>query len=277
MVPVQLQPPGPAQPPTAMAARRDFWPSSGDWVGSEIARGDHFAPDHPLVAAFPSLFERVAVADPYTVRVYAPALAQVVAPVAAASLPAGWDDDLRAAIRWLGERSDRGAAVVYPPSVTFAEGAFQLTMPGTTIAEGAVRVDVTTPDVSVPVSVAPAEVTIAEGAIRVDVTTPDVNVTTPDVTFAEGSIRVDVTAEPDVINVTTPDVTFAEGSIRVDVTTPVLAAESLAGASPLTRMVVDRDPETNVITGAHEEPVATRTVIDRDIDGAITGSHEEPL
>jgi hypothetical protein len=56
MVPVQLQPPGTA----ALAARRDFWPSSGEWIGSQISRGDHFAPGHPLVAAFPSLFEPVA-------------------------------------------------------------------------------------------------------------------------------------------------------------------------------------------------------------------------
>jgi len=56
-LPVQLQAPGAA--PMALAARRDFSPSSGDFIGSEIARGDLFAPGHPIVAAFPSLFEPI--------------------------------------------------------------------------------------------------------------------------------------------------------------------------------------------------------------------------
>jgi hypothetical protein len=60
LVPVQLQVPGSGAAPAAFAARRDFWPVSGDWASAQITRGDHFAPDHPLVAAFPSLFEPVA-------------------------------------------------------------------------------------------------------------------------------------------------------------------------------------------------------------------------
>jgi hypothetical protein len=66
LVPVQLQPPG--QGPAAVAARVAFWPASGDWSGSEVARGDLFAPDHPLVASFPALFEVTRTFDPQAVR-----------------------------------------------------------------------------------------------------------------------------------------------------------------------------------------------------------------
>jgi hypothetical protein len=62
LVPVQLQPPGaeaPTSAPAAFAARKDFWPASGDLTGYQVRRGDHFAVGHPLVAAFPSLFEGV--------------------------------------------------------------------------------------------------------------------------------------------------------------------------------------------------------------------------
>jgi hypothetical protein len=58
---VQLVPPGDA---VAVAARAEFWPSSGDWESiGQIERGDLFTFDHPLVARFPSLFERVASTD----------------------------------------------------------------------------------------------------------------------------------------------------------------------------------------------------------------------
>lgn len=67
LVPVQLQPPG-AEGPAAVAAMRAFWPASGDWTGSEIAAGDLFAPDHPLVASFPALFEPAVGVDPRAVR-----------------------------------------------------------------------------------------------------------------------------------------------------------------------------------------------------------------
>jgi len=58
LVPVQLQAPGSGA--AGMAAKREFWPASGDWTGSVVVRGDLFAPDHPLVASFPSLFEPIA-------------------------------------------------------------------------------------------------------------------------------------------------------------------------------------------------------------------------
>jgi len=67
---VQLQTPG----TVALAARRDFWPSSGDWVGSQIARGDLFALDHPLVAHFPSLFEPVASLNGRMLQVWIPSV-----------------------------------------------------------------------------------------------------------------------------------------------------------------------------------------------------------
>jgi hypothetical protein len=56
LVPVQLQPPG----APGMAARRDFWPTSGDWTGMQVARGELFEASHPLVSTFPSLFEPAA-------------------------------------------------------------------------------------------------------------------------------------------------------------------------------------------------------------------------
>ena len=58
LVPVQLQVPGSAGA-VAFAARTNFTPSSGDWTAAEITRGDLFDLGHPLVAAFPSLFEPV--------------------------------------------------------------------------------------------------------------------------------------------------------------------------------------------------------------------------
>ncbi len=58
---VQLLPPGSSGPagPAAFAARRDFWPVSGDLTELQVRRGDHYATGHPLVRAFPSLFEAV--------------------------------------------------------------------------------------------------------------------------------------------------------------------------------------------------------------------------
>jgi Phage portal protein len=78
MVPVQLQPPGAG--PVAFAARRAFWPVSGDWTSSEIAAGDLFEVGHPLVAAFPSLFEVAREFDPRAVRISTPQLPALPAP-----------------------------------------------------------------------------------------------------------------------------------------------------------------------------------------------------
>jgi hypothetical protein len=71
LVPVQLQVPGSGQA-AAFAARRDFWPTSGDWTTAHITRGDHFGSDHPLVGAFPSLFEPVAQLNGHLVREWKP-------------------------------------------------------------------------------------------------------------------------------------------------------------------------------------------------------------
>lgn len=71
LVPVQLQTPG-SQGTVALAARRSFAPSSGGFVGSEITRGDLFAPNHPIVAEFPSLFEIAETPDPRLVRSFTP-------------------------------------------------------------------------------------------------------------------------------------------------------------------------------------------------------------
>jgi hypothetical protein len=68
LVPVQLQAPG----TMAFAAKRDFWPASGDWTGSQVARDDVFAADHPLVAAFPSLFDPIAHLNGETPRSWTP-------------------------------------------------------------------------------------------------------------------------------------------------------------------------------------------------------------
>ena len=258
-VPVQLQF-GTGTPPAAFAARSDFWPVSGDWVSAQVASGDHFAPDHPLVAAFPSLFEPVADAEPWAIRsapprpLALPPLVTVTDPVIA-TLPVGWDDDLRVAIRLLGERSDHGAAVVYPPSapsVTFAEGAFQFVMPGTTIAEGAIQV--TTPDVTVPVTVEPATVTFAEGAIRVDVTTPDVSIP---ITVEPTPITVEnaVTVEPTPISVENaitvePTPITVENSVSVE-PTPVSITNELPEPRSITKRVVRN--AANQITEIVEE------------------------
>jgi len=71
LVPVQLQVPG-ATGAMAFAARRDFWPMSGAFEASEITRGDLFAPDHPIVAAFPSLFEAIEPPTDRAVRTWTP-------------------------------------------------------------------------------------------------------------------------------------------------------------------------------------------------------------
>ena len=67
---VQLLPPD--QSGGAVAARIKFWPASGDWSGSEVEAGWLFAPDHPIVASFPSLFERAEEPDPASVRTWPP-------------------------------------------------------------------------------------------------------------------------------------------------------------------------------------------------------------
>lgn len=66
---VQLQPPATAS--TAFAARADFWPASGLFADAgSIAKGDLFSRDHPLVKAFPSMFELAETPDTNMVRSY---------------------------------------------------------------------------------------------------------------------------------------------------------------------------------------------------------------
>jgi hypothetical protein len=69
LVPVQLQTPGSAGA-MAFSARRDFWPSSGDWIGAEVRRDDLFALDHPLVAVFPAMFQPVIELDGRAVHLW---------------------------------------------------------------------------------------------------------------------------------------------------------------------------------------------------------------
>lgn len=86
LVPVQLQAPGTGA--QAFAARRDFWPTSGDWTGAQVARGDHFAPNHPLVAAFPSLFEPITQLNGHVVQAWTPRqITATTVPLAAAAAP----------------------------------------------------------------------------------------------------------------------------------------------------------------------------------------------
>lgn len=88
LVPVQLQAPG-SEGPGAVAARIAFHPSSGDWTGSEVERGELFAADHPLVASFPSLFERASGADPRAVHAAPPRSWRPQQPALAALNPTG--------------------------------------------------------------------------------------------------------------------------------------------------------------------------------------------
>jgi len=135
LVPVQLQAPG-AQ---AFAAGRSFWPSSGDWVGSEITRGDLFAPDHPLVAAFPSLFEPIAECEPWAIRSWSPR------PQLTAELVAIPDSDLEIRVRALelSGRSQMPSLTVNTPDVHMTAPVVNVTMPDITVNTPAVTVDPT--------------------------------------------------------------------------------------------------------------------------------------
>jgi len=145
LVPVQLQPPG-SSGAQAFAARGDFWPSSGDWVGSEITRGDHFAPDHPLVAAFPSLFEPVASCEPWIVRSWSPPR-QLTAELVV--IP---DSDLEVRVRAL-ELVGRSQM----PSLTVNTPDVHMTAPPVTIAEGAIQVNLPEPTVPEQIAAEPSE------------------------------------------------------------------------------------------------------------------------
>jgi hypothetical protein len=101
----------------------------------------------------------------------------------------------------------------HAPTVTFEEGAFQVTTP-------------------------PNAVTIEDGAIRVEAPAP-ANVTVeaappPEVRFAEGSIRVDA---PVTVEAPPPsEVRFEEGAIRVDAPPP---ANVTVEAAPTPNVTVD--------------------------------------
>jgi HK97 family phage portal protein len=98
----------------------------------------------------------------------------------------------------------------HAPTVTFEEGAFQVTTP-------------------------PSPVTIEDGAIRVEAPPPaNVTVEPPDVRFEEGSIRVDA---PVTVEAPPPsEVRFEEGAIRVDAPPP---ANVTVEAAPTPNVTVD--------------------------------------
>jgi HK97 family phage portal protein len=126
-----------------------------------------------------------------------------------------------------------------------------------------------------PITVEPAQVTIEQGAIQVDVTTPDVRI-------ENGAIRVDspVTVEPSRIS-------FEEGSIRADspitVNTPDVRLEegSIRVGSPVTDEITDRMNDlSNTFSDAMvdlkvmlTQPKTKRIV--RDEQGRITAVTEE--
>jgi hypothetical protein len=69
---VQLQPAGTT--PVAFSARADFWPVSGLFESNRVTEGDLFSPDHPIVAAFPSMFTPAESPQPELVRAWNPTL-----------------------------------------------------------------------------------------------------------------------------------------------------------------------------------------------------------
>jgi hypothetical protein len=114
--------------------------------------------------------------------------------------------------------------------VHFDYGAFQLpgapSAPDVHIHEGAIRAEVTTPDVHVDSPVTfeegaiqahPAEVTFEEGAIRTDVAAPDVHVDAPQTTIEPGAVVVEA---PPPANITVEPTRIEEGAIQVNVEPP---------------------------------------------------------
>jgi hypothetical protein len=111
--------------------------------------------------------------------------------------------------------------------VHFDYGAFQLpAAPDVNIHEGAIRAEITTPDVHVEAPVTfeegsiqahPAEVTFEEGAIRTDVAAPDVHVDAPQTTIEPGAVVVEA---PPPANITVEPTRIEEGAIQVNVEPP---------------------------------------------------------
>lgn len=270
MVPVQLQAPG----SSAVAAQRDFQPQSGAWIGSEIRRGDLFGLNHPLVAAFPSLFAPALGYDQRAVRVWSQPVAEWAASVEITSEPS-MADLMARALDILAARPPVPAPVVnnYLPAgpdvsmssapITFERGAIEVGVqpPHLTMADGAIRVE------SGAVNVAPSEVHFAEGAFR-----SEVNVETPSLTIAEGAVQVSV--EPAAVsvpvNVEPAQTHFAEGAIRVDAPVTVEAAQIEITTPPVT--IAEGAVQVTVEAAEAPPPPAPRTVrktVKRDEAGRI--------
>lgn len=213
---VQLQAPG-----TQLAARGDFWPSDGPLARLGLVARDTVLPyDHPVVRAFPAMFEPTDLPAPVVVTTVPP---PQLAPVRAQPQP---DGKFRCPAcskligRSFGPGSDfdcpRCKAPISIPAAEREEDEPRNDMLSVVaalasrpvLAEGAVQV-----------SLHPASFRMEAGAVHMDAPPPaQVNVTIPEravdvhVAAAEPSI-VNVTNEPAVVNVTTPEV-------RVDVQPP---------------------------------------------------------
>ena len=124
--------------------------------------------------------------------------------------------------------------------VHFDEGAFRFDVPASPdvhIHEGAIRNEVTTPDVHVD-----APVTIEEGAVRVDAPPPaEINVETP-VTIEDGAVRVEA-AEPARV-----DVTVEPASVSVDLEPVADGLRALAEAQQDQVRAESAPPVVNVTT-----------------------------
>ena len=272
MVPVQLQQPG----SSAVAAQRDFMPMSGAWVGSEIRRGDLLGNDHPLVAAFPSLFAPAAEYDSRAVRVWSPPVRELAASVEVTPAPSTMDL-LARALDILAARPPSPAPVVnnYLPAspdvsvssspVTFERGAIEVGVqpPSLTMADGAIRFE------SGPVNVAPSEVHFAEGAFR-----SEVNVEPPSLTISEGAVQVSV--EPAAVSVPVtveaPQTHIAEGAVQVSVAAPSVTVEAAeVNVPPVT---IEAGAVQVTVEAAEPPPPApprtVRKTVKRDAAGRIT-------
>jgi hypothetical protein len=213
MVSVQLQPPGTeAAPPAAYRVRGDFWAIDDPWAryGTQSS-GQVVSAGHPLLAAYPAMFEPVIATAPVR-EAPKPGPARIVSidevlgtrdELEAAGLPCGYDsiaarlhvsrDTVR---RRLAEHEQREAQ----RPLADALGAVALAT-GAVAAAVADRPEPAAPVITVPVTVEPARV--ERGAVQVSVTPAPVTVHQP-------SITVPVTVEP----ARAPDVQVVNGDVQ---------------------------------------------------------------
>ncbi len=229
-------------------ATRRFWPASGP-LSPEIIEGAILPGDDAMVLLYPSLFAPVGTGQ-VAVSVDSPArrLGAGPAPIVtteevlakkaeleAAGRPAGYDtlaaemavsrDTIRRRLSEMTEEQRYQAQVQRDQAALLVALAGRSTTVASpvTIAPGAVQVEVNTPPTkiepgAVQVDVHSAPVTIAQGAI----TSPAVTVNVPERSVEPAQVHI------------------SEGAVRIVEHVP-------------TRTVIDRDPETNEITGTHEE------------------------